>query len=107
VLLDIWSVLGGVGLAAVAFIVVILVCVVILGLLAAILPSYEDRETRVPAVDGGVSVDSSESSGEAPEAGVDDPEHRVEERVEPPVGEAEAPVDRAKQATAPDEAAPI
>ncbi len=105
-LLDIWSVLGGVGLAAVAFIVEILVCVVILRLLAAILPSYEDRETRAVA-GGGVSVDSSEPSGEAPEAGVDDPEHRVEERVEPPVGEAEAPVDRAKQASAPDEAAPI
>jgi hypothetical protein len=43
VLLDIGSVLGGVGLAVIGFVVVILVCVVILRLLAAILPSYEDR----------------------------------------------------------------
>ena len=46
-LLDIGSVLGGIGLAVVAFVVVILVCVVILRLLAAILPSYEDREAQV------------------------------------------------------------
>ena len=48
-LLDIGSVLGGIGLAVVAFVVVILVCVVILRLLAAILPSYEDprRPVRV------------------------------------------------------------
>jgi hypothetical protein len=45
-LLDIGSVLGGVGLAVVAFVVVILVCVVILRLLAVILPSYEDRDAR-------------------------------------------------------------
>ena len=43
-LLDVGSVLGGIGLAVVAFVVVILVCVVILRLLAAILPSYEDRD---------------------------------------------------------------
>ena len=43
-LLDIGSVLGGIGLAVVAFLVVILVCVVILRLLAAILPSYEERD---------------------------------------------------------------
>ena len=43
-LLDIGSVLGGLGLAVVAFLVVILVCVVILRLLAAILPSYEARD---------------------------------------------------------------
>jgi Na+-transporting methylmalonyl-CoA/oxaloacetate decarboxylase gamma subunit len=45
-LLDIGTVLGGIGLAVVAFVVVILVCVVILRLLAAILPSYEDRDAR-------------------------------------------------------------
>ena len=39
--LEIGSVLGGLGLAVVAFVVVILVCVVILRLVAAILPSYE------------------------------------------------------------------
>jgi hypothetical protein len=43
VALDIVSVLGGIGLAVVAFLVVILVCVVILRLLAAVLPSYPDR----------------------------------------------------------------
>jgi hypothetical protein len=43
VLLDIVSVLGGIGLAVVGFLVVIVVCVVILRLLAALLPSYEDR----------------------------------------------------------------
>ena len=42
-LLDIGSVVGGIGLAVIGFVVVILVCVVILRLLAAILPSYEDR----------------------------------------------------------------
>lgn len=45
-LLDIGSVFGGIGLAVVGFVVVILVCVVILRLLAAILPSYEDRTPR-------------------------------------------------------------
>ncbi|MGA7987155.1 MAG: hypothetical protein WCB51_02020 [Candidatus Dormiibacterota bacterium] len=45
-LLDIGSVLAGIGLAALGFVVVILVCVVILRLLAAILPSYEDRTPR-------------------------------------------------------------
>jgi hypothetical protein len=49
VLLDIGSILGGVGLAVIGFVVVILVCVVILRLLAAILPSYEDRSTRAGA----------------------------------------------------------
>jgi hypothetical protein len=105
-LLDIWSVLGGVGLAAVAFIVVILVCVVILRLLAAILPSYEDRETLV-AAGGGVPVDPSEPSGESAEAGADSRDHRVEQGAATPDPEAEAPGNGAKQASAPDEAAPI
>jgi hypothetical protein len=48
-LLDIGTVLGGIGLAVVAFVVVILVCVVILRLLAAILPSYEDRDAVAAA----------------------------------------------------------
>lgn len=39
-LLDIGSVFGGIALAVVAFVVVILVCVVILRLLTAILPPY-------------------------------------------------------------------
>jgi hypothetical protein len=49
VLLDIGSILGGVGLAVIGFVVVILVCVVILRLLAAILPSYEDRSAPAGA----------------------------------------------------------
>jgi hypothetical protein len=59
VLLDIGSIIGGIGLAVVGFIVVILVCVVILRLLAAILPSYEDR-TPLDAAggDGPVAVDT-------------------------------------------------
>ncbi len=40
-LLDIGSVFGGIALAVVAFVVVILVCVVILRLLTAILPPYQ------------------------------------------------------------------
>ena len=67
-LLDIGSVAGGIALAVVAFVVVILVCVVILRLLAAILPSYEARDqaappddpdaTEVPAGDAGDLRDS-------------------------------------------------
>jgi hypothetical protein len=49
VLLDIGSILGGVGLAIIGFLVVILVCVVILRLLAAILPSYENRSAGADA----------------------------------------------------------
>jgi hypothetical protein len=41
VLLDIGSVLGGFALAVVAFVVVILVCVIVLRLLAVILPPYQ------------------------------------------------------------------
>jgi hypothetical protein len=41
VLLDIGSILGGFALAVVAFVVVILVCVIILRLLAVILPPYQ------------------------------------------------------------------
>jgi hypothetical protein len=57
VLLDIGTVFGGIGLAVVGFVVVILVCVVILRLLAAILPSYEDRTPPVDA-DGNPDVDA-------------------------------------------------
>ena len=46
-LLDIGTVLAGIGLAIVGFVVVIVVCAVILALLAAILPSYEGRPTAV------------------------------------------------------------
>lgn len=45
-LLDIGSVFAGIGLAVIGFVIVIVVCVVILRLLAAILPSYEDRGGR-------------------------------------------------------------
>jgi hypothetical protein len=76
VLLDIGSVLGGIGLAVVAFVVVIAVCVVILRLLAAILPSYEDRDPRaaLPEVD-----DQTETVDPAAEPGpAADPERAAE-----------------------------
>jgi hypothetical protein len=65
VLLDIGSVLGGIGLAVVGFLVVIVVCVVILRLLAALLPSYEDRVTG--------SSESSRSDPEDPESAAGPP----------------------------------
>ncbi|HEV3273693.1 MAG TPA: hypothetical protein VG299_02400 [Candidatus Dormibacteraeota bacterium] len=67
-LLDVGSVLGGIGLAVVAFVVVILVCVVILRLLAVILPSYEDRDA--PAV--AAEPDSSEEGAPSGPARVSD-----------------------------------
>ena len=74
-LLDIGSVLGGIGLAVVGFIVVVLVCVVILRLLAVILPSYEDRpapaakDDSVPVEEGNPvgSIDNPVSADEPPE----------------------------------------
>lgn len=73
-LLDIWSVLGGVGLAAVAFIVVILVCVVILRLLAAILPSYEGRDAPASEPDETASDDVTVAPSAEQIAGSDAPE---------------------------------
>lgn len=61
-LLDIGAVLGGIGLAVVAFLVVILVCVVILRLLAAILPSYEDRDAREVSPEPGSPDEGARSS---------------------------------------------
>jgi hypothetical protein len=58
-LLDIGSVLGGIALAVVGFLVVVVVCVVILRLLAAILPSYEDRAASA----GGPAPDEPEAAG--------------------------------------------
>ncbi len=71
-LLDIGSVLGGAGLAVVAFLVVILVCVVILRLLAAILPSYEDRDGATAADHANDPV-AEEAAAPAGEARVPDP----------------------------------
>ena len=69
-LLDIGAVLGGIGLAVVAFLVVILVCVVILRLLAAILPSYEDRDgARLAATSEPVAGDVNAADIEAPVPG--------------------------------------
>lgn len=66
-LLDIVSVLGGIGLAVVAFLVVILVCVVILRLLAAILPSYEERDAaRLAATEATISGADAEAAIEQP-----------------------------------------
>jgi hypothetical protein len=61
-LLDIGSVLGGIGLAVVGFVVVILVCVLILRLLAAILPSYEDRSG--PAAGTGQATETAPAAPE-------------------------------------------
>ena len=86
VLLDIGSVLGGIGLAVVAFLVVILVCVVILRLLAAILPSYAERDAArlaateapisgpdEPAAQEPVSAVDAEPASEAPVADTAEP----------------------------------
>jgi hypothetical protein len=72
-LLDIGSVFGGIGLAVVAFVVVILVCVVILRLLAAILPSYEDREAQV-APDDPVAEEVAAPASEALPDGDEEPQ---------------------------------
>lgn len=50
-LLDIGSVVGGFALAVVAFVVVILVCVIILRLLAVILPPYQGSDGTLEAGD--------------------------------------------------------
>ena len=71
-LLDIGSVLGGIGLAVVAFLVVILVCVVILRLLAAILPSYEDRDAPEAASEETASAADAASATEARVPGADE-----------------------------------
>lgn len=68
-LLDIGSVLGGIGLAVFGFIVVVLVCVVILRLLAAILPSYEDRDRQPSEPESAPEADG-ESDDDAPSEGV-------------------------------------
>jgi hypothetical protein len=86
-LLDIGSVFGGIGLAVLAFVVVVAVCVVILRLLAAILPSYEDRDARAALPAGPEADEVTDSVDPAP-----DPE---------PAGEASP----AREATVPDAAA--
>jgi hypothetical protein len=48
VLLDIGTVFAGIGVAVVGFVVVVVVCVVILRLLNALLPSYDDRSGATP-----------------------------------------------------------
>jgi Na+-transporting methylmalonyl-CoA/oxaloacetate decarboxylase gamma subunit len=77
VLLDIGSVLAGIGLAVVAFVVVILVCVVILRLLAAILPSYEDRDARAARLAESINEDDAAPTSEgnaAPATAASEPE---------------------------------
>jgi hypothetical protein len=71
VLLDIGSVLGGIGLAVVAFVVVMLVCLVILRLLAVILPSYENRDAGA-AVDDPVAGEEAPPASEARVSGADE-----------------------------------
>ena len=74
-LLDIGSVLGGLGLAVVAFVVVILVCVVILRLLAAILPSYEARDAaRLAATEAPIPGDTEAEAANEEQVSVADPD---------------------------------
>ena len=63
-LLDIGTVLAGIGLAIVGFVVVIVVCAVILALLAAILPSYEGRTTAEQGDKAGIEPPSPLTDGE-------------------------------------------
>lgn len=67
-LLDIGSVLGGIGLAVVTFIVVIAVCVLILRLLAVILPSYEEATAPAETSDEPVAGEPAEPLTAAPQA---------------------------------------
>ncbi len=85
-LLDIGSVLGGIGLAVVAFLVVILVCVVILRLLAAILPSYEERDAARLATTEPISSTDADAATEEPASVVD-----AEPMTEGPVADTAAP----------------
>lgn len=55
-LLDIGSVLGGAGLAVLAFVVVIAVCVIILRLLAVILPPYQGPYAEPAEGDGAATA---------------------------------------------------
>ncbi len=65
--LDIFSVVGGIGLAVVGFAIVILICVVILRLLAAVLPSYEGRTAVAGTAEPGDAI-TAEQDVSAPEA---------------------------------------
>jgi hypothetical protein len=68
VLLDIGSVLGGFALAVVAFLVVILVCVIILRLLAVILPPYEGPYQEAAKPDEAAAGDGTASAVPPPDA---------------------------------------
>jgi hypothetical protein len=68
VLLDIGSVLGGFALAVVAFVVVILVCVIILRLLAVILPPYQGPYQEAAKPDEAGAAEVTGSSDPAPDA---------------------------------------
>jgi hypothetical protein len=76
-LLDIGSVLAGLGLAVVAFIIVILVCLLILRLLAVVLPSYEHELPSADAAEEPV-VDEEADPAPSPEP--------VRDTEEPPGG---------------------
>ena len=87
ILLDIGSVLGGIALAVVAFVVVILVCVVILRLLAAILPSYAERDAaRLAATEAAMSGADADAATEEPVSVVD-----AEPMTEVPVADTAEP----------------
>jgi hypothetical protein len=66
VLLDIASVLGGFALAVVAFVVVILVCVIILRLLAVILPPYQGPYGQAGTPESAAGDDVTDPDAPAP-----------------------------------------
>ncbi len=66
-LLDIGSVLGGFALAVVAFVVVILVCVIILRLLAMILPPYQGPYREAAKADETVAEEGAGSADPPPD----------------------------------------
>jgi hypothetical protein len=68
VLLDIGSVLGGFALAVVAFVVVVLVCVIILRLLAVILPPYQGPYGAAAKPDAPEAGELTERADPAPDA---------------------------------------
>jgi hypothetical protein len=69
VALDIFSVVGGIGLAVVGFAVVILVCVVILRMLAAVLPSYEGRSAAAGTEEPGDAMTAEQEVSDPEAAG--------------------------------------
>jgi hypothetical protein len=87
VLLDIGTVFAGIGVAVVGFVVVVAVCVVILRLLNAILPSYDDRSAATQGASGDDAVADGDVQAES-------------------VAEDSSPKELTGEATAPDASTP-